>query len=182
MIETPFTIAIDTAEVAYPFMFEGYQWDADKKHDDMLVRTVFKNLGRHPNSWGDYSIIGHEKEVCVERKTVNDYISTVLGWNKERETAETIRRERFESELGNLSEACSCVVVEGDYLETLGSCFDTPNKSATINAKIVDRSTLAYMQDFRVPIIFAGSREAAERVTLRWFVRWWKHHGGKSND
>lgn len=180
-VRVPFTVLIDSAETL-PFRFEGLRGDADVQGRELLVPTKRRALGRHPDSLGDYSVAGFVGEVGVERKSVDDLIGTLLGWEREFERrGQTVqdrgRRARFERELANLSGFCSLVVVEGSLQTVLDSCYETPNKSQAINAKIVNRSVLAYMQDYSVSWIFCDSRRLAEVETFRWLYRFHEKHG-----
>lgn len=172
----PFTILIDTAE-SNPYQFFGIRSDADKKNRVFEVTTRFENLGRHPNSFGDYSIEGGFGFVSVERKSMEDAWGTLLGWptgyEKDRELPG--RRKRFESELGNLNNLVSLVVVEA----TMGQCLSQmPSwgvKSEATNAKIFYRTVISYQQRFPcVQWAFCDTRRLAEVTCFRWLYRFWK--------
>ena len=162
---TPFTILIDTAE-QLPFTFHGIHGDADTKYDLWEVRTARACLGRHPNSLGDYSISDGVGHCHVERKSMDDAHSTLLGFNDG-------HRERFQVELANLSQIESAaVVVECSFEEFICNAPQYNSKPAEVNAKNLFRSVLALQQDTRVPWIFAGDRASAEQVTFHWLKRW----------
>lgn len=62
---------------------------------------------------GDYSVEGHEDSVAVERKTLEDFVSTVIR-----------SRKRFTRELRRLCEYdAACVVVEADLRDILGGRY-----------------------------------------------------------
>lgn len=166
----PFTVQIDTAE-QYPYTFDnlaGAKIPDESGYETLDVPTVYESLGRHPNSRGDYGIFGKEG-AGVERKSLSDCRSTVLGFGND-------RRERFESELANLEKmnGFGLVVVEGEYDELLRGCEATTNKTTTENRRILERSIISFQQRFSVAWHFASSRRSAERYTLRWLQRFWK--------
>ncbi len=172
----PFTVLIDTAE-SQPFAFKGYRGDAKHNGRELVVPTRLCALGRYPNSLGDYSIDGMFGQVAIERKSLEDCQSTVLGWESDYEAKKGLagRRERFEQELANLA-ACRwpAVIVEASLHDCLAMMPEYGQKSKETNAKIFFRSYLAYCQDYRVPWIFAGSRQMAEVAALRFLTRAWR--------
>lgn len=176
--QIPFTILIDAAE-QHPFSFNELFADADKDYRPLVVPTRYCSLGRHPNSLGDYSIEGMIGRVAVERKSMSDCQGTVLGWETpaERKANKVGRRQRFEQELENLSKVeAALVVVEATFEDCLASMPEHGKKSSQENAKIFNRSIQAYMQDYKVPWHFAGSRRTAELFTFQYLRRFWKYH------
>ncbi len=162
----PFVLLVDSAE-QQPFTFQGLKTDASEGGKPLIVPTEWKALGRHPDSLGDYSIQGGIGRCHVERKSMADAQSTILGWDG--------RRERFERELQNLSEIeCGCVVVECEFSELIVNAPQYGKRTKQQNAKALSRSIIAYMQDYSVPWMFNESRRMAEVQTFRWFERWWK--------
>jgi len=166
-IPCPFLILIDSAE-QQPFSFANLRADAAKDHATFDVRTKWQALGRHPVSLGDYSIEGGLGRCHVERKSMDDAHGTFLGWAGG-------RRERFESELANLSQIeCGLVVVECSLAELINRAPQWGTKTAAENAKSLHRSILAWQQDYRVSWAFCDSRRLAEITTFRWLERWWR--------
>lgn len=174
----PFTILVDTAE-SQPFEFKGIRSDA--KDGNRIWRTETRRvaLGRHPNSLGDYSIEGHTGRVAIERKSIEDVQSTVLGWSTRYETDRSIpgRRERFESELNNLSQIdAPLVVVEGSLGRVLETMPSHGKKSEELNQKMFARFLLRFWQDpeFRVPWVWCDTRRQAEVFAFRWLYRYFR--------
>lgn len=165
MINSPFKIAIDTAE-QHPWKFLGIKSDA--KDDDQIIwtQTVQESLGRYPNSFGDYSIEGYAGRVGIERKSRDDCIATVLGFNDG-------RRMRFESELENLSSISSLVIVECSHEECLDHAGDYGGKKAEHQQKIFNRSIISYLQDYNVRWFWATNRGHAESACYRFLSRYW---------
>jgi ERCC4-type nuclease len=125
----PVTIVIDTREQ------EGYSFDP------RLAATVRRALPA-----GDYSLAGLEGVVAVERKSLDDFVSTVIH-----------SRARFREELRKFSGyRAACVVVEAGVLDVLqGRYRGESHPNAVLG------SAISIILDFRVPVFFCSSRQAA---------------------
>lgn len=125
----PVIIITDTREQ------EGYSFDS------RLVGTVRRALPA-----GDYSLAGLENAVAVERKSLEDFVSTVIH-----------SRERFRNELRKLAGyRAACVVVEAGVADVLLHRY---RSDAHPNAVL--GSALSIILDFRIPVFFCSSRQAA---------------------
>ncbi len=123
------TIIVDTREQ------EEYSFDS------RLAATMRRALPA-----GDYSVAGLENIVAVERKSLDDFVSTVIH-----------NRERFRTELRKLaSYRAACVVVEAGVLDVLLHRY---RGDAHPNAVL--GSALAIILDFRIPVFFCSNRQAA---------------------
>lgn len=178
----PFTIVIDSAE-QHPFTFAGIHADSDRKNRLLRfvpgLNIIRQCLGRHPDSLGDYSIEGFVGRVHVERKSMEDAHGTLLGWP---DTDGKSRRERFEQELANLANCeCAAVVVECSFGQLVAQApeYDAGRKTKACNQKILERSVIAYQQDYQVPWLFCDDRRAAELVTFFFLDRFWMKHRPK---
>ena len=176
----PFTILVDSAE-SHPFEFKKIKSDAKDGFRIFRTETKWVSLGRHPNSLGDYSMEGQVGRVAIERKSIEDVQSTVLGWPTKHEQKEDLicRRERFESELNNLSMVdAPLVVVEGSLGKVLETMPSYGEKSVELNQKMFTRFLLRYWQDseFRVPWVWCDTRRQAEVIAFRWLYRFWRKH------
>lgn len=101
-------VVIDTREQK-PFGFDGLRCDVADGGGPLTVPTVRGTLKS-----GDYSLLGYETAVAVERKSLDDLYGT-LGQG----------RERFERELVRLSSyRFAAVVIEGDWRAILGTYPD----------------------------------------------------------
>ena len=119
---------------------------------------------------GDYSVQGYEHRVAVERKSLPDFVHTVIH-----------EFERFAVELDKLAVMdAACIVVEADldavlrgqHAETLRTVAPTAVLGAAIHISL----------RWRVPVLWCGSRQAACAFTdafLRGFVRHVAHAGGQ---
>ena len=97
---------------------------------------------------GDYSLEGYEGTVAAERKSIEDYVATVVG-----------ARARFARELRTLAEYdLGCVVVEATLDDVLARRYRSgAHPSAVLGA------TLSIIVDHGVPVFFCGDRQLACR-------------------
>jgi DNA excision repair protein ERCC-4 len=137
--ETRLAIVVDTREQE-PYAFESPR-----------VTSVRMALPA-----GDYSIAGLETVVAVERKTLDDFVSTVI-WS----------RERFRRELERLGTyAAACVVVEADLRDVLtGNYWSEAHPSSVLGA------VLSIIVDSGVPVFFCSDRHAARLFVERYLLR-----------
>ncbi len=110
----------------------------------------FKNSQTGILNVGDYSIVGLEDQISIERKELNDLIGCL-----------TTGRERFEKELfkGKALDYF-CIVVEGKLLDIING-----NYRSQMEPKSAIQSLLAFSVRYRLPIFFCENRQYAERVT-----------------
>lgn len=164
----PFTVFIDPAE-QQPFTFSGLTTDSDQGNRPLIVNTEWRALGRGENSLGDYSIDGYVGRVHVERKSLEDCQSTILGWKNG-------RRERFDVELANLDEIDrGHVVVECSFGQLIREAPDWGRKTPQENGKILFRSVLSWQHKYpRVQWHFCDDRRLAEITTFRVLERYWR--------
>jgi len=95
---------------------------------------------------GDYSVAGMEGVVAVERKTVDDFVSTVIHG-----------RGRFRRELLKLAQyQAACIVVEAGLADVLRGRY-----RGGAHPNSVLGSALSLMLDFRIPVFFCDNRQAA---------------------
>lgn len=124
----PVTIIVDTREQE-PYSF-----------DSRLVAAVRRALPA-----GDYSVEGLEECVAVERKTLDDFVSTVIH-----------SRQRFRGELRKLSGyRAACVVVEAGLTDVIQKRY-----RGEAHPNSVLGSALSIILDYGVPVFFCGNRQA----------------------
>jgi ERCC4-type nuclease len=99
---------------------------------------------------GDYSIEGFENRVAVERKSLDDFVNTVIRG-----------RKRFYKELCILKDYDhACVVVEGNIRDLL-----TGNYHSGAHPNSLMGSAVAITVNLNIPVFFCGDRQAACRFT-----------------
>ena len=136
-----FVIAIDTREQR-PYEF-----------DDAVVKTL---------STGDYSVVGLEDRVTIERKSKTDAYGS-LGHG----------RARFRREFERLAEFDYAVVVVED---TVAGFLHRPAHSK-MNPRSAIGSLLAWSVRYRVPVFFAGDRIHGQALTHKLLQMYWKYRG-----
>jgi len=135
----PVSIIIDTREQE-PYGF-----------NPQLVRPVRRALPA-----GDYSVAGLEQMVAVERKTLDDFVGTVIR-----------ARGRFYRELRRLSSYTrACVVVEADLADVLAGRY-----RGDAHPHSVLGSALAITVDFGIPVFFCSNRQIACRFVEGYLLR-----------
>jgi ERCC4-type nuclease len=114
---------------------------------------------------GDYSVQGCEMQIAVERKSLADYISTVVH-----------AQERFGRELALLKTyPRAWIVVEGSLDEVLQGRYDsrvTPQSLLAMTASLMTR--------YAIPVLFAGDRPSARALVEELLVQWHAHHAERS--
>jgi DNA excision repair protein ERCC-4 len=133
------TIVIDTREQE-PYGF-----------NPQLVTQVRRALPA-----GDYSVAGLEQTVAVERKTLDDFVGTVIR-----------SRGRFHRELRRLaSYTRACVVVEADAADVFAGRY-----RGDAHPHSVLGSALAIAVDFGIPVFFCSNRQIACRFVEGYLLR-----------
>lgn len=144
------TIVIDTREQK-PYKFS--------------VPSVLKGL----NS-GDYSIVGYENDITVERKSLPDLVRC-CGRERQRFFEQCRRLALFDSKL---------LVVEADW-QGIAEGKGIHPKSRVTPAQI--EGTLLAIADMGIPFITAESRKRAQMITERYLIsshrRYWKQYRSK---
>lgn len=155
----PFTIAISSAEQA-PWTFQSIPGDVKEKCKFWMVLRSRMYL-----KTGDYTILGMQDRIAIERKSAADLWSTLTG-SKSNKT----RRQVFERELARLQDMeRAYIVVESDW----PSMFDDPPTGAL--PKTIYRSYLAYMNRFPgVHWVFCHGRRIAELTAFRILKRFYE--------
>lgn len=133
------TVIVDTREQE-PYGF-----------DPRLVKPVRRALPA-----GDYSVAGLETIVAVERKTLDDFVGTVIR-----------ARDRFYRELRALGGyARACVVVEADLEDVLAGRY-----RGDAHPNSILGSAQAITVDFGVPVFFCSNRQIACRFVEGYLLR-----------
>jgi DNA excision repair protein ERCC-4 len=135
-------IVVDTRE-QLPYQF-----------DPARVSTVRRALPA-----GDYSLVGFETRAAIERKSLDDFVGTVIR-----------ARFRFEDELLSLAGyELGCVVVEASIADVLEHRY-----RAGVHPNAVLGAAFAIVVDHRVPVFFAGERFFAQRFVEGLLARFHK--------
>lgn len=160
----PFVVAVDTREQApWPFqgiVIGGKQW---------VVKRQVQTL-----KTGDYSIVGMEDRIVIERKSPEDFTSTI-----------SVGNARFRAEHERMQEIVrngegighfACVIVEG-CMAAICEELDSPTSGRQIGSDVVIGWTAAWPRRYGVPVFFAGDRRRAELLAFRILFKWWDEVG-----
>ena len=108
---------------------------------------------------GDYSIIGFENQIAIERKSLDDWVNSVIQG-----------QDRFKRELERFREIpFRCIVVEGD----LQDLFAWQYRSDAVPLSVIGL-TLAMMIDYQIPVLFCSTRDIATIVVVSFLKRAFK--------
>lgn len=123
-------VVIDTREQT-PWTAEG-----------LGMRTIRAKLDT-----GDYSLEGLESRVAIERKSIDDWVGSIMG-----------ARKRFYRELDRMRAFdFRCVIIEGSVRDIAKGLYTSQVNPKTVLAFIAE---VAVMQS--VPVYLAGSRPEAQ--------------------
>jgi ERCC4-type nuclease len=129
-VTTPLRIICDSREQA-PWSFENYPVE--------IVRAGLKS--------GDYSLVGHEDRIALERKSLPDLVGSL-----------STGRARFEREMERLSALeFAAVLVEAGPQDIIQH-----NYRSAMNPASVMQSMFAWTVRYRVPFLLCGTRRHAE--------------------
>ena len=114
---------------------------------------------RHALPAGDYSLVGSERRVAVERKSMPDFVSPVIR-----------ARKRFHAELRKLAEyEHACIVVEGSLRDLLEGRYPG---GAHPNALL--GTVVSICVDWGIPVYFCSDRQAANLFVEAYLERCWR--------
>lgn len=148
-----FVIAVDTRE-QLPYFKDGVRIGWERREVGVKVETL---------STGDYSIVGHEDKIAVERKSLADFYGSI-----------TRGRERFEREVERLASIpYRVIVIEATMDNTLspelqGRRFTGDSVSATMASWEIKHGVHFYC--FR-------DRDRAETFVFHFLTQYWRHVG-----
>jgi DNA excision repair protein ERCC-4 len=132
-------ILIDTRE-KLPFTFARYE-----------VATDTASL-----PVGDYSLPGFEDYIAIERKSLDDLISCLMGENRKRFERELQRATAFD---------VFAIVVEANWTDVSRGHYRSQMKSQSALQSII-----TFQVRYRVPFVWAGNRDGAEYTTY-WMLQ-----------
>ena len=129
-----------------------------KKNEDMPI--IIDSREQRPYDYdnaitkkldtGDYSIKHFENEVCVERKSMDDLVNTLLN-HTARFDRELLRMQFFPH---------SCIVVEGSLMDLM-----TGSYTSAVSAPSILGMAMRVNISFKIPIIYCTNRICAKRYT-----------------
>lgn len=114
---------------------------------------------------GDYTVAGLERVVAIERKSLGDFVQTVIGdWIRFRK--ELIRLSGFDM---------AAVVVEA----SLGQIYRHEYESDALPMSVVGRANGIFL-DHGIPVLFWDNRELAADMAHRMLLLAWRKYAGNS--
>lgn len=138
----------------------GYSFD---EKDRRPSATVITKLDQ-----GDYSVLGFEDKIAIERKMLGDYIGSITDHFKT--TTSDGVPGRFWREIERLEPyRFSCIIVEGDMRDVLSHAYRADVHPSAILGMTV-KITL-----FGVPVLFASDRIGGRKLTQRLLRKFWEY-------
>lgn len=105
---------------------------------------------------GDYSVSGMEHRIAIERKTMDDFISSL-----------TRERDRFTRELDRLKGyERALIVVEAHFDDVCAGAYRSMMRPASIVGSVA-----SIHARFGVPTVFAGDRQNAQFLARVWLLK-----------
>lgn len=164
---SPFVIVIDSNEQQGAYKFEGITEDARRGNAIIIPQIETKPMYR--DGLADYSIIGMETEIQIERKSLGDFFGSI-----------THRRNVFEREIENLNEVCtiSFIVIEAEWrtilFEQTPRIASDEDKALKL-AKMASRTHDSWMMKYpSVHWVTCAGRVHAEQKTYRLLEKFWR--------
>lgn len=110
---------------------------------------------------GDYSLIGLETTIAIERKSPNDFIGCI-----------TASRERFENELSRADSLERFWVV----IESTLTSIEKGLYRSRVNPESVLGTLAAWSNRHKVSFVFADNRQTGQKMTERLLKHAWLEH------
>jgi len=103
--------------------------------------------------FGDYSLVGHEKDFAIERKSLPDLLQTLTSGHK-----------RFKEELKRASEAkYFAIVVDGSYTAMETKAYPNAWRSKVKGHQVTAIAHMIHMK-YRIPIHWCKDRNDSKRL------------------
>ena len=111
---------------------------------------------------GDYSLEGFEDRISVERKSMADFVGTMIRG-----------RKRFHKELKKLAGyEAACVVVECNFRDLIEGQY-----RSDAHPKALIGSVISIIVDFGIPVYFCSDRQAACQFVEHYLLRFHRRFG-----
>jgi DNA excision repair protein ERCC-4 len=157
---TPYTVIIDTREQKSYTFARPLRVARLRKHF-----AVVSTRGTLPT--GDYSLVGHESRIAIERKSLADLFGT-LGAGRARFTRELIRMSAIPH---------AAIVVEAEWSQI----FSSPPRHSQLSPRTIFMSVVSWQIQFpTVHWMFLPSRDVAEAATIRLLDAYWRKSSAAS--
>lgn len=111
---------------------------------------------------GDYSLVGFEDVLCIERKKSTSEIATNIGKDKKRFEAELERMKTFKYKYLILEFSVANLM---EFPNNSGMA-KAQQKNVRINSQFLFKKLNEYEEVYGVEVIFAGNKENAVNIAL----------------
>ncbi len=126
----------------------------------------FSGTIRRRLSTGDYTLLGLEKEIAIERKTLSDLVNSIIQ-----------ERKRFIAKCEKLAAfKKKCIVIEGSL-----SALKTPYEESRAHPNAVLGSIVAVQERWDIPIYFLDTFLLAEEFVASMLSKHYAYHWLEAN-
>lgn len=123
---------------------------------------------------GDYSLVGLESHVAVERKSLGDLIGTLFGSTTDSVGERAGHQDRFRAELDRMrAYACRVLLIEGARADIWAHRYESTVEPMTV-LNLVDALAI----DYSVHVVWAGNATEAGRILGTMLARIWEQASG----
>lgn len=158
-VVTPYIIRIDNQEQA-EWTFQSLHTNAADGYRPIIVKT---EKTAHIET-GDYSIVGLEDRVVIERKSLEDLCGSMRR-GRERLEAEHKRMQQIVAAGGE-----ACLIVEASPADPIPPPIPEEARETVLG------TWLSWGRKYGVPWLWAGDRRTAEEIAFRFLDSFWKRH------
>ena len=122
---------------------------------------------RHKLDTGDYSVAGYEHRICIERKSLIDWVNTIVN-SHNRFHVELLRMRDYDR---------SFVIIEGSVDDIMHKKYETPAIKRNISPETIIKMSIGIMMKYPwVQVVLADNRYSAKIVALNILRQYWKAH------
>ncbi len=153
-LKCPFIVIADTREQR-PYTFQDMKSNKDEGNKTYIVDIESRKL-----DVGDYSIVGLENKIIIERKSKADLFQSVL------------KRDNFINRLRKMDKFEYAVVIVEDDFEGI---VNRPPARTKLPGLAVARTIISWDQQFKTKWWLVRGRKLAEKLTFRMLQTRYRH-------
>lgn len=160
----PFTVLHDHRERVGGWRFQGLRADSKKKYRPLLVqsREIHMTTADYTAELPD----GTQLPVLIERKSGDDMLGSISGGHQR-------LRKEHERMLALVEQGWTCCLICEASLSDLVAEMESPQWCRAATPELLLGCAASWPVKFKVPWLFGGSREVAERLALKTLWRAW---------
>jgi ERCC4-type nuclease len=127
-------------------------------------------------SFGDYSILGMEQNISIERKSLSDFFSSIGG--RKKKDVKNTNRQRLKNEFERMKVAeFRALVIEGSEIEVMSPELGFSN----MNPNSVYSTIISFEIKHGIHVYY-GTRKNCQIKILNWFTTFYNYKVKQLND